>query len=85
MYKRIDTLMNASNVSVNSGIDRIFVEENMRFYLPVFSNTLPTDGTTVVPAFEHNWCRVWAPLAEQRKGWDYAVREANDIDVMWNV
>lgn len=85
MYKRIDTLMNASNVSVNSGTDRVFVEENMRFYLPVFSNTLTTDGTKVVPALESNWWWVWAPLAEQRKGWDYAVREANDIDVMWNV
>lgn len=85
MYKRVDTLLNASNISVNAGTDRVFVEENMRFYLPVFSNTLSTDTSKVVPALASNWWWVWAPLAEQRKGWDYAVREANDIDVMWNV
>ena len=70
MYKRVDTLLNASNISVNAGTDRVFVEENMRFYLPVFSNTLTADGTKVVPALESNWWWVWAPLAEQRKGWE---------------
>lgn len=70
MYKRVDTLLNASNISVNAGTDRVFVEENMRFYLPVFSNTLSIDTSKVVPALESNWWWVWAPLAEQRKGWE---------------